>query len=193
MRAETLPGDEHEELIDYFRRMVEDVRLQDRGGELGTRSFQEALREVLDYRAWFEFHLYSKVAANPKTEITDQRFAARSGGEKSLATFIPLLAAAHARYRSAGPAAPRLIGLDEAFAGVDEQNTMEMFRFLVELDFCWVMASEKLWPTYACIPACAAYEMLRDGTTVASIPYLWNGHRLEEVPLSLAEATATRE
>jgi len=62
--------------------------------------------------------------------MTDIRFTARSGVEKSLSMFIPLLAVAHARYETARADAPRLLELNEAFAGVDELNTKETSRFL---------------------------------------------------------------
>jgi hypothetical protein len=42
-----------------------------------------------------------------------------SGGEKSAAIHMPLFAAANAMYSSAKPTCPRLVALDEAFAGID--------------------------------------------------------------------------
>ncbi|MHB1172757.1 MAG: SbcC/MukB-like Walker B domain-containing protein [Lacisediminihabitans sp.] len=46
-----------------------------------------------------------------------------SGGERVLAASVPLFAAAASHYASAGnPNAPRLVLLDEAFAGVDDRS-----------------------------------------------------------------------
>ena len=78
----------------------------------------EALTAALDYRRWHEF--------------TIQRFAGgqwrpatgpASGGERALIASVPLFAAASSHYKSAAnPHAPRLIALDEAFAGVDDDS-----------------------------------------------------------------------
>lgn len=174
--VETLTDAEVKELMEHFRQRVAEVRDQERRSALET-SFGEALRAVLDYRRWFAFALYAKVPGQDRVELTDTRFTARSGAEKSLAMFIPLLAAAHARFASAAPDAPKLVGLDEAFAGVDEQNTREMFRFLVELDFAWIMTSEKLWGVADTLPGCATYELVRRGSVVTPILYLWDGRK----------------
>ena len=40
-----------------------------------------------------------------------------------------------AKYAGARPDAPKLISLDEAFAGVDETNIRDMFRLMVEFEF----------------------------------------------------------
>lgn len=165
-----------EELISHFRAQVEEVRQRERRGEQ-DQSFADALAQVLDYRLWFDFTLHTKLPEQVRQHMTDIRFTARSGAEKSLAMFIPLLAAAHARYRAARADAPRLVGLDEAFAGVDEENTRKMFAFLVELDFAWIMTSEKLWGVADTLPGCATYELVRYGTVVTPIFYVWDGTR----------------
>ena len=188
-----LPPDSVTELIGHFRVRVDEVRQREKRGEQES-TFADALAEVLDYRLWFEFTLLSKLPGQDRQLMTDIRFTARSGAEKSLAMFIPLLAAAHARYETAAMDAPKLVGLDEAFAGVDEQNTKEMFRFLVELNFSWIMTSEKLWGVAETLPGCATYELVRRGNVVTPIFYLWDGTRrhgsLETV---LGEVAAARE
>ncbi|MGW4411897.1 SbcC/MukB-like Walker B domain-containing protein [Nonomuraea sp. NPDC004702] len=78
----------------------------------------EALTRALDYRAWHEF-------AIQRLQDGQWRAAAgrASGGERVLAASVPLFAAALAYYKSAGnPYAPRLVALDEAFAGVDDDS-----------------------------------------------------------------------
>lgn len=188
-----LPPESVTELIGHFRARVNEVRDREKRGEQ-EKTFADALAEVLDYRLWFEFTLHSKLPGQERQLVTDIRFTARSGAEKSLAMFIPLLAAAHARYETAALDAPKLVGLDEAFAGVDEQNTKEMFRFLVELNFSWIMTSEKLWGVAETLPGCATYELVRRGNVVTPIFYLWDGTRrhgsLESV---LGEVAAARE
>lgn len=177
--VETLTDDEVNELVEHFRQRVGEVRTRYKENALGDSTFASALEEVLDYREWFAFHLFSRMPGDERREMTDIRFAARSGGEKSLAMFIPILAAVYARYKSARADAPRLIGLDEAFAGVDEQNIKEMFRFLVELDFSWIMTSEKLWGVADSLPGCATYELVKGaGGVVTPIWFVWDGRKL---------------
>ncbi|MBE3590060.1 MAG: TIGR02680 family protein [Firmicutes bacterium] len=185
--VETLTEDEVKELVEHFRQRVGQVRQQYRDDQL-DQSFAEALANVLDYRHWFRFQLHSKLPNEPRRELTDLRFAARSGAEKSLAMFVPILASVHARYRLAAPDAPRLIGMDEAFAGVDEQNIREMFRFLVELDFCWIMTSEKLWGVSDALPGCSTYELVRSGTVVTPIWTVWDGTRARNALTAAAGA-----
>ncbi len=177
--VEILTDAEVTELVEHFRQRVGEVRLRYKQNTLGEQTFALALEEALDYRNWFEFHLHSKLPGEERKELTDMRFAARSGGEKSLAMFIPILAAVHARYKAASPDAPRLIGLDEAFAGVDDHNIGEMFRFLVELDFSWIMTSEKLWGVGAALPGCSTYELVKgSGGVVTPVWFVWDGRRL---------------
>ena len=172
--VETLTDPEVQELTEHFRARVGEIRDRERRNELES-SFAEALRGVLDYRQWFAFSLHARRGREDRVELTDARFGTRSGAEKALAMFIPLLAAAYARFTGAGADAPKLVGLDEAFAGVDEKNTREMFRFLVELDFSWIMTSEKLWGVADTLPGCATYELVRRGSVVTPILYVWDG------------------
>lgn len=188
-----LPQEQVQELIGHFRSRVEEVRQRERRGEQ-EQSFADALAEVLDYRLWFDFTLHSRLPGQERQLVTDIKFTARSGAEKSLAMFIPLLTAAYARYDSAAPDAPRLVGLDEAFAGVDEQNTREMFRFLVDLNFSWIMTSEKLWGVSETLPGCATYELVRRGNVVTPIFYLWDGTRRHgSLESALGEVASSRE
>jgi uncharacterized protein YPO0396 len=172
--VETLTELEILELTDHFRARVAEVRDQDRKNTL-EKSFADALKDALDYREWFAFSLHSKIPGMERVELTDVRYGTRSGAEKALAVFIPLLAAAYARFTGAWEDAPKLLGLDEAFAGVDSQNTREMFRFLVDLGFSWIMTSEKLWGVADTLPGCVTYELIRRGPAVTAIFYLWDG------------------
>ena len=49
-----------------------------------------------------------------------------SGGEKSASIHMPLFAAANALYSSAKPTCPRMVALDEAFAGIDNRFTPDL-------------------------------------------------------------------
>ncbi len=50
-----------------------------------------------------------------------------------MAMYIPLFSAAYARFEAAAKDAPRIISLDEAFAGVDDMNIRDMFKLMEDL------------------------------------------------------------
>ena len=147
------------------------------------KSFHNIMKEVLDYRTWFEFQFNYKKGNDSKKELTNNAFFKLSGGEKALAMYIPLFAAVVAKYESAGKDTPRIISLDEAFAGVDDSNIRDMFRILTKLDLEYIINSQVLWGEYDTIPSLAINELISDprAKVVSVIRYLWNGHVRELV------------
>ena len=81
-------------------------------------TFHQIIKEMLDYRKWFQFTLYYQRAGEKKKELTNNVFYTFSGGEKAMAMYIPLFSAAYSRYQEARKDAPYIISLDEAFAGL---------------------------------------------------------------------------
>ena len=65
------------------------------------------MRQALDFRNWFEFHIYFQRGDQPKKELTNSAFNSFSGGEKAMAMYIPLFAALSAQYIAAEKDAPR--------------------------------------------------------------------------------------
>ena len=60
------------------------------------------------------------------------------------------------------PDAPKLISLDEAFAGVDDEtNIRDMFRLMVEFEFNFMINSQILWGDYDTVPGLAIYQLIR--------------------------------
>jgi hypothetical protein len=100
-----------------------------------------------------------------------------SGGEKAMAMYIPLFAATDSRFKDSRATAPRIISLDEAFAGVDDENMKDMFRLLTEMRFDYMMTSQVLWGCFETVPSLSIYEIYRplDVDFVTVIPYFWNG------------------
>ncbi|MGL5327808.1 MAG: TIGR02680 family protein [Peptostreptococcaceae bacterium] len=142
-----------------------------------STSYQAIIKEVLDYRQWYEFKLLYSKSLSKKNELTDNAFFTLSGGEKAMAMYIPLFAAVNARYNAADKRdCPRIIALDEAFAGVDEQNISHMFRLIESLSLDYVLNSQALWGTYDSVKNLAIYELIRQGEDmVIPIKYNWNG------------------
>ena len=174
--AEIMRPEEGEKLSRHFRSKIEEARKA--AGDSGNlQSFHAIMREVLDYRQWFEFQLECQKTGEKRRELTDRVFFTFSGGEKAMAMYVPLFSAVVAKYAGARQDTPRLISLDEAFAGVDEMNIRDMFRLMVEFDFNFMINSQILWGDYDTVPALAIYQLVRpeNAKYVTVIPYIWNG------------------
>jgi len=180
--VELLKRDSHRLRDDEIDAVITHFRTQIGYAKQHAQDEQESLRrhlyESLDYRNWFRFELkYRKGEQTGYRPLTDARFNVLSGGEKAMAMYIPLFAATWSRYSDARPEAPRLISLDEAFAGVDEENMRDMFKLLTDMGFDYMMTSQVLWGCYDTVPKLAIYEIYRpkDVDFVTLFRYRWNG------------------
>lgn len=129
----------------------------------------EHLTAALDYRAWHEFgverHQHGRWV--PAT-------GPASGGERVLAVSVPLFAAASSHYASAGsPYAPRLVTLDEAFAGVDDDSRAKCLGLLHAFDLDVVMTSEREWACYPQVPGVAIAQLSRIDEVAAVLVTRW--------------------
>ena len=106
-------------------------------------SFHAVMRDILDYRKWFEFRLEYQKTGEVKMERPTGR-SLPSVAAKSHVDVCPLFSAAVAKYKGAREDAPRIISLDEAFAGVDETNIRDMFRLMVDFEFDFIINSPDL-------------------------------------------------
>ncbi len=188
-----LRDDEVERLVGHFRSRVQ-------WAKQGAAEEREALRkhiyDMLDYRSWFQFSLrYKKGEETQYRELTDARFNVLSGGEKAMSMYIPLFAATYSRYADAHPDAPKIISLDEAFAGVDDENIRDLFGLLTEMDFDYMMTSQVLWGCYDTVPKLGICEIYRpkDADYVTVFRYRWNGRRLEPIAADEAVDEGDRE
>ncbi|MFE3443062.1 SbcC/MukB-like Walker B domain-containing protein [Nocardia sp. NPDC059180] len=140
------------------------------------RSYPEILAATLDYRTWrvFSFTLISGDGSEDR--LTVARHSALSGGEQSVSLHLPLFAAAHVMLDSADPQAPRLLALDEAFAGVDDNGRSELLGLSVQFDLDLFMTGYDLWITYPHVPACAHYDLAHSTAenTVSATLLVWD-------------------
>ncbi|MEU6098025.1 TIGR02680 family protein [Streptomyces sp. NPDC047079] len=131
-------------------------------------SWLEVLTAALDYRAWHEFgierHQHGKWV--PAT-------GPASGGERVLAVSVPLFAAASSHYATAAPHAPRLVTLDEAFAGVDDDSRAKCLGLLHAFDLDVVMTSEREWACYPQVPGIAIAQLSRVDEIPAVLVTRW--------------------
>ncbi|MCC3771934.1 TIGR02680 family protein [Streptomyces sp. UNOC14_S4] len=132
-------------------------------------SWLEHLTTALDYRAWHEFGIERHQQGRwvPAT-------GPASGGERVLAVSVPLFAAASSHYASAGnPHAPRLVTLDEAFAGVDDDSRAKCLGLLHAFDLDVVMTSEREWACYPQVPGIAIAQLSRTDDVAAVLVTRW--------------------
>jgi hypothetical protein len=139
--------------------------------------YRELLAQVLDYRQWrvFAFTLHRPGAG--AENLTRARHSQLSGGEQSVSLHLPLFAAANALFSSASASAPRLLGMDEAFAGVDENGRGELMSLATQFDLDLFMTGFDLWATHPAVTGCAHYDLSHSAVehTVATVLIAWNG------------------
>jgi uncharacterized protein YPO0396 len=159
----------------FLQARIAEVRSRD---ETGT--WLEHLTTALDYRGWHRFVIerHQNGQWRPAT-------GPASGGERVLAASVPLFAAASAHYASAGnPHAPRLVTLDEAFAGVDDNARAKYLGLLAAFDLDVVMTSEREWGCYPEVPGLAIAQLARtDGVAAVLVTnWRWDGEQRRRVP-----------
>ena len=181
---ELLTDEDIEKAASHFRSKIrtEKLLLQENGGII---NYMDLVREAMDYRGWFEFRMYYRRGEEPRKPLTNAAFNRFSGGEKAMAMYVPLFAAVNAQYKKAERRDhPRMIALDEAFAGVDDKNISSMFALVHKLDFDYIMNSQALWGCFDTVDGLRIAELQRpmNSQIVTVIRYTWNGHEriLEE-------------
>ena len=150
--------------------------------ERPDRSYLEILEDALDYRRWHRFELTLHDATGASSRLTRAAHSKLSGGEKAATLHLPLFAAAHAHFQAADPGCPRLIALDEAFAGIDDTGVPELIRLAAAFDLDWFLTGYDLWVTEPFLPGVMHYDLSHDPVSraVNAWPILWNGHETIE-------------
>ncbi|MEV1005011.1 TIGR02680 family protein [Nonomuraea sp. NPDC050202] len=160
-------------VADFLQAQIETERHKDKHG-----TWTDHLRRALDYRAWHTFVI-------KRYQDGDWRAATgpASTGERVLTVSLPLFAAASAHYRSAHPHAPRLVMLDEAFAGVDDKARAASLGLLTTFDLDVAMTSEREWGFYATVPGIATHQLVRrDGIDAVHVTtWEWDGIQARRV------------
>ncbi len=163
------------ELRALLRAMIHDHRASN-----PRDTYREVLAAVLDYRSWHAFELQLLSPGTPPQRLTRKKHSEMSGGEKSAAIHMPLFAAANALYSSSKPTCPRMVALDEAFAGIDDMFKPELLGLTVKFDLDLFMTGHDLWVRYPTVPLIAHYDMQHDKATHALSAFLvlWDGEQL---------------
>ncbi|MEU8004165.1 TIGR02680 family protein [Catellatospora sp. NPDC049111] len=143
--------------------------------------YRDLLAQVLDYRQWRTFKFTLHRPGGVVENLTKARHSQLSGGEQSVSLHLPLFAAANALFASALPSAPRMLGLDEAFAGVDDNGRRELMALAAEFDLDLFMTGYDLWATHSQVRGAAHYDLSHSAgeSTVATVLLVWNGTHIE--------------
>ncbi len=166
---------------------MDELKKQAEDNKEYTSSY-EIIKEVLDYRRWYDFKM--KVIENHDSkplELTKRKLNSYSGGEKAMAMYIPLFSALYARFKNGSSKAPIVLGMDEAFSVVDDENISKLFEILESLNINYLLASQKLSGTYHSVKNLAIVHIENIATRrnlppeeafVTLIKYIWNGKKM---------------
>ncbi len=158
---------------EFLQNRIAIERSRDDGGAL-----LDHLSRALDYRRWHRFRVkrYQDGAWRPLS-------GPASSGERALGLTVPLFAAASSHYASADYLyAPRLVLLDEAFAGIDDEARAHCMGLIREFDLDFVMTSEREWGCYAELPGLAICNLVRrEGVDAVFVSrWSWDGRARRE-------------
>ncbi|MCL2865807.1 MAG: TIGR02680 family protein [Lachnospiraceae bacterium] len=177
--SKILSDSDRDTIARHFQSKVQFAQERLRDDDDNLTTLFQAISEVLDYRDWFDFELRYKKANEGYAyqPLTDRKFNQFSGGEKAISMYLPLFAAIYSRYQDAGDACPKVITLDEAFAGIDDLNIAELFKACEQLGFNYVMNSQALYGEYETVSGLMTYELIRpqNMNLVTAIAYHWDG------------------
>lgn len=148
----------------------------------GGGSMVDQLTRALDYRRWHRFRV---------ERLQDGQWRKLSGpassGERALGLTVPLFAAIASFYsQGSSPNAPRLMLLDEAFAGIDDAARAHCMGLIREFDLDFVITSEREWACYAELPGVSICQLQRrEGIDAVFVSrWTWDGRakRREDDP-----------
>ena len=133
----------------------------------------DQLARALDYRYWHRFRV---------ERWQEGRWRKLSGpassGERALGLTVPLFAAIASFYSQGDDTlAPRLMLLDEAFAGIDRTARAHCMGLIREFDLDFIITSENEWACYAELPGVAICQLQRheDIDAVFVSRWTWDG------------------
>ena len=142
------------------------------GTETGGSLFDQLAR-ALDYRRWHRFRV-ERLQGGQWKKLSGPA----SSGERALGLTVPLFAAIASFYsQSSNPHAPRLMLLDEAFAGIDDLARAHCMGLIREFDLDFVITSEREWACYAELPGVAISQLQRkEGIDAIFVSrWIWDG------------------
>ncbi|HEY1247057.1 MAG TPA: TIGR02680 family protein [Hyphomicrobiaceae bacterium] len=127
-------------------------------GGAGGGTLAEQLARALDYRRWHRFRVERWQDGSWR-----KLSGPASSGERALGLTVPLFAAVASFYsdRGAYELAPRLMLLDEAFAGIDDAARAHCMGLIRAFDLDFMITSEREWACYAELPGVSICQLQR--------------------------------
>lgn len=136
-------------------------------------SLADQLARALDYRRWHRFRVERWQDGSWR-----KLSGPASSGERALGLTVPLFAAVASFYTQSNYAlAPRLMLLDEAFAGIDDAARAHCMGLIREFDLDFVITSEREWACYAQLPGVSICQLQRkEGIDAVFVSrWTWDG------------------
>lgn len=136
-------------------------------------SLSDQLARALDYRRWHRFRVERWQDGSWR-----KLSGPASSGERALGLTVPLFAAVASFYTQSNyPLAPRLMLLDEAFAGIDDAARAHCMGLIREFDLDFVITSEREWACYAELPGVSICQLQRkEGIDAVYVSrWTWDG------------------
>jgi uncharacterized protein (TIGR02680 family) len=152
---------------------AERERADSGGGKDSGGSLLDQLARALDYRHWHRFRVERWQDGNWR-----KLSGPASSGERALGLTVPLFAAISSFYGQGSYAlAPRLMLLDEAFAGIDDAARAHCMGLIHEFDLDFVITSEREWACYAELAGVAICQLQkREGIDAVFVSrWTWDG------------------
>lgn len=166
---------DREELKKYILNRIEKMK-KEAHEKKETFSYELALKEIFDYRKWFDLKISHKKRGEKFSEVTDKTVF--SGGEKAMVIYLPMLSAMNFKYSKARPDAFKLMVLDEAFSVSDEKSRKSTIGLIEDLDFDFVFNA----PEMECLVPNTQFSIYTlkssEDTGKVAISYsIWNGEK----------------
>lgn len=175
--ADLWSNEDREVLGDMLRKRIaaERERADATLGKDGGGSLLDQLARALDYRRWHRFRV-----ERWQDGAWRKLSGPASSGERALGLTVPLFAAIASFYGQGGSEnAPRLMLLDEAFAGIDDAARAHCMGLIREFDLDFVITSEREWACYAELPGVAICHLQRrEGVDAVLVSrWTWDGRK----------------
>jgi uncharacterized protein (TIGR02680 family) len=171
--ADLWSGEDREAVGAMLRRRIAVERERADSAKEGGGSLLDQLARALDYRHWHRFRI---------ERLQDGSWRKLSGpassGERALGLTVPLFAAIASFYgQGSSEKAPRLMLLDEAFAGIDDAARAHCMGLIREFDLDFVITSEREWACYAELPGVSICQLQRrEGIDAVHVSrWTWDG------------------
>jgi uncharacterized protein YPO0396 len=162
--------------------MLQQCISRDRDTDIATEGGRlEQLAKALDYRKW---HRFTVERQEGRKGTWAKLSGPASSGERALGLTVPLFAAVASFYsQSEYKNSPRLVLLDEAFAGIDDDARANCMSLIGEFDLDFVMTSEREWACYKDLAGVSICQLQRregiEGVHVSR--WVWNGKTKQRV------------